>query len=576
MNVPAISREEIHDALARVLDGEAFRAAPLRAKFLQYVVSTALEGPANRLKGTAIAIEVYERGADFDPQTDPVVRVEARRIRRDLEHYYLTAGALDDVEIDIPKGGYTPTFKRRSTAAGERGEARRSATPTDADASEGIDRRRLAGRSLFVSARPGTLVLAFIALLAIVGAVIWWWVQDTEYVDTSTAGPTLYVLPFEPTTQDRAELALAKGIVIEIVDRLSAFRGFKVYPVGSAYPLEKKRATGGDVSAFTLDGFVQIVDAEVRITAKLRRTADGLHIWSDRYSEEYTPDRVFDIQDRIARRVIGELAESHGLLGKFSLRELSRSSRPSLRSYECVLLGYQYRASFSRELHEEARDCLEGVVQANSTYARAWSLLAHVYVDEYRFFYNTRPDARRRSVEAARKAAELDPHDALSYQAVSIALHGDGKIEDALTAARKAIELNPHNHIALMQLGYRTFATGRWDEAMQIVDEAYGKTVSPPGWYPWVPALLRIREGDFEAARVLAEAAGLPQFPLFEATRAAIYGQLGMKENAALALERVRQLDPRFDERAREWFAVHQFPEALLGPIMEGLEKAGL
>ena len=61
---------------------------------------------------------------EFDPQVDPIVRVEAGRLRRALEHYYLTAGKNDPVRIEIPKGGYVPTFQTVQTARS------RAETPT--------------------------------------------------------------------------------------------------------------------------------------------------------------------------------------------------------------------------------------------------------------------------------------------------------------------------------------------------------------------------------------------------------------------------------------------------------------
>jgi hypothetical protein len=55
-----------------------------------------------------------------------------------------------------------------------------------------------------------------------------------------------------------------------------------------------------------------------------------------------------------------------------------------------------------------------------------------------------------------------------------------------------------------------------------------------------------------------------------------IYGQLGLKEKAAAALSRCRELDPMFDTRARQWFAAHQFEDTVLDHFMDGLHKAGL
>ena len=65
----------------------------------------------NKLKGYTVAVQAFGRSPAFDPQTSPLVRVEARRLRQALEHYYLTAGKSDPVRILIPKGSYVPIFK---------------------------------------------------------------------------------------------------------------------------------------------------------------------------------------------------------------------------------------------------------------------------------------------------------------------------------------------------------------------------------------------------------------------------------------------------------------------------------
>jgi hypothetical protein len=82
-------------------------------KFLSYVVEEVLAGRADRIKAYSIAIEVFGRDASFDPQSDPVVRIEAGHVRRELERYYLTGGQRDPLLISIPTGGYVPTFTNR-------------------------------------------------------------------------------------------------------------------------------------------------------------------------------------------------------------------------------------------------------------------------------------------------------------------------------------------------------------------------------------------------------------------------------------------------------------------------------
>src|ERR1043166_2092974 len=87
------SAQEIRAALERVAASEVMRSSPQLTAFLRFVVEAVLEGNSDRIKGYVIAVEVLKRGAQFNPQIDPIVRVEATRLRRTLERYYASEGA---------------------------------------------------------------------------------------------------------------------------------------------------------------------------------------------------------------------------------------------------------------------------------------------------------------------------------------------------------------------------------------------------------------------------------------------------------------------------------------------------
>ena len=110
---------EVRAELERVIASPEFSASERDRKFLRYVVEETLAGRADRIKGYSIGTEVFGRDASFDAQSDPVVRIEAGRLRRALERYYLMDGRTDAIHIDIPKGAYVPTFRRRTPASVE-------------------------------------------------------------------------------------------------------------------------------------------------------------------------------------------------------------------------------------------------------------------------------------------------------------------------------------------------------------------------------------------------------------------------------------------------------------------------
>jgi adenylate cyclase len=337
-------------------------------------------------------------------------------------------------------------------------------------------------------------------VFAILIGLIWTvWPRGTGQQSESAAeestvpGPTVFVLPFQAVSDAVDEVSVGKGISIDIANMLSQFPELRVYPVGPTFPssgLENygKRHNGSELH-FILSGNVQIIDDDLRITARLQKAFNRLQVWSERYDSAFLPEQIFLVQESIASNVTRKLAEPFGLLRKFSRNEIKELYNPSLEAYRCVLVGYEYRQKFSAELHSAARACLENATKAEPDYARAWALLAYIYVDEYRFFYNSRPSAHTRAVEAAQRAVLLNPEDVLSYQALSVALFGNGDIERALDAGRKAVALNPHNNEALIQLGYRTGAAGNWQEGIMLAEKAISESPAPPAWYHWVPAL---------------------------------------------------------------------------------------
>ena len=100
------------DELRRILSSADFPATARNRRFLEFVVTESLAGRAGDISAYTVATRVIGRPPDFDAACDPIVRIEARRLRRDLETYYLMSGCHNPVRITIPVGGYRPEFSK--------------------------------------------------------------------------------------------------------------------------------------------------------------------------------------------------------------------------------------------------------------------------------------------------------------------------------------------------------------------------------------------------------------------------------------------------------------------------------
>jgi hypothetical protein len=110
-----LPNDQVHAALGRALNSTEFQSAPQLRAFLEFVVRATLTRQGEKIKGYMIAVEALGRSEDFNPVVDPIVRVEAARLRRRLKRYYEGTGATDPVRISIPKGSYAPEFRPART-----------------------------------------------------------------------------------------------------------------------------------------------------------------------------------------------------------------------------------------------------------------------------------------------------------------------------------------------------------------------------------------------------------------------------------------------------------------------------
>jgi TolB-like protein len=570
------SAEGVRQELERVLASPDFVASDRLKGFLRFVVEEALAGRGDRLQAYPIALEVLGRDASFDPQTDPVVRMEAGRLRRRLERYYLGAGQSDPVRIDIPKGGYAPTFTWQHI--GERARA----PPASLVPRLGPQRRWPGRRWLALGA------LALVAVILLATAVVRLERPSIEVEEGPPApqqrGPAIIVVPFDNLSGVEADEVLARGLTEELISNLMGFGELRLYSADASF-LEQPTADPVELSerldvGYVVKGSVRRGPDRMRLIVHLIEAQTGEHLWTETYDRPLTPENLFEIQEQLAADLASRLAQPYGIIQQVTADSFRRQRPETLFAYDCVLGAFDYRRTQGREKHAASRECLEEAVRRDPGYADAWAVLADNYLDEFRYGYSPRPHdpaALAQALSTARHAVELDRDSVLALLALSTMHFYRGEFAEAGEIHRRLLSLNPTNPHVLGQVGWRTARAGNWDEGIALVRQSIDRSIKAPWGYHMAIALDHYSREDYHAALAEAEQFAGARIATVAVVLAAIHGQLGNKDEARRALDRATALDTHAARDPRAWLRrAINVPEDLIEQLMGGLTKAGL
>jgi TolB-like protein len=361
-------QQAIREQLDRILHSGSFVHSRRRQRFLEYVVNETLAGRGERLKGYNVGLEVFDRPETFDPAVDPIVRIEAARLRDKLREYYETDGREDPIRIDLPKGAYAPHIEFNQPAA---------AIASGPRPSTGVSRS--------VRKSPiGVLAASIVALLLVVlvGLSLWrWWTPFSPLPEKAS----IAVLPFENIGNDPQWDRFADGITEDIVTDLSHSKDLFVVARNSTEVYRGKptdvRSIGRDLGVrYVLEGSIQPSGNRIRVTAQLIDAKTGGHVWSNSYNRPATD--LFDVQSDVTGKIAGTLIGYEGAVAEAE-RSLIRRKPPSdLTAYDTYLLGMEAKHTVTKEGLDEGERMLRKALEIDPQLARAYVGLSYVY--EYR------------------------------------------------------------------------------------------------------------------------------------------------------------------------------------------------
>ena len=387
-------------------------------------------------------------------------------------------------------------------------------------------------------------------------------------------GPSVAVLPFTNMSGDPKEDYFSDGLTEDIITALSRFKQLFVIARNSTFKYKGQavdvREVSKDLGAqYVVEGSVRRSGERIRVTAQLIDASSGMHAWAEKFDRNL--EDVFAVQGEITHQIAGALGVQ---LERALLDRARRKPTEAMEAYDLVLQAASYHRSNDREEHAPARDLLERAVNLDPTYSRAYRELSWVYLDEYRFGYNARPNPLERALQAARKAVELSPDDAMAHCQLAKIHFFRKELAQFHSHIEKVLVLNPNHAELIADVAVHINWLGRIDEAYDLTKKAMRLDPHPPSWYYITIAICQYLRHNDELALVALEQANMPGFHIYHAWRAMTLGRLGRMEEAQKAAQETLRLKPGFS--VEQHYSRYNLSEEILRQFLEGLPGTGL
>lgn len=520
--------EVVQTQLARIVGSQQFRNAPRLSRFLTYVVEQSLAGRSDRLKGYTIGLEVFDKGDGFDPQTDTIVRVQARALRQKLDQYYSQDGADDPVHISIAKGGYEPAFY--VSWDGQK--------PTNEDAS---------------SSRP------------------------------ISERPSVAVLPFERMGKSSAYDFIGPGLTEGTISNLSRFKDLSVF---SRSTTQKAKMDGLSIEEiynlfhpdFVVEGSFRAQDQTIDTQIELIAAARDEVIMTDRIVMQVDVDDIYGAQDEIVMRIAARIAAEYGPIGNYAQRVRNDEPTTKWGTYALISRYYQYGIELDQAGRDEIEAGLAQAVKSDAASAEVYAVLAMIEIEQYRAMS---PDVGNsavlaRAMEHALLAVQTDPLDASAHQSLALAYYHSRRFVDFRASVKRALHLNPGHSDMLAMFGICFVRLADWDGAVPLLDRALSLNPLHPNWYHLPKAMfLMMTKGPREAIAEL-EKRPMPDAYAFHFPLLWFHVEAGDIDAALIEKDRLLAVAPDMERLAKKYFNAICLCDEIADRAIAAARKVGL
>ncbi|TNF44614.1 MAG: hypothetical protein EP310_02955 [Bacteroidetes bacterium] len=512
----------------KICSSAEFKTKELLCRFLSFVILEHLAGRGDKLKGYTIAVDVFKRDEDFDPGQDALVRINAGRLRRMLDLYYLKEGKYDKIKIEIPKGGYNPKISFRINDEINENEVSRQ-----------------------------------------------------HQKDGFGTEPGIAVLSFANRTGQPENDYLAQGISEELSVELTKYEDLTVYNFNllshensENYNLKKLAKKRG--VRFVVEGAIQKSDTQIKTLVRLIDLMDEKQIWAQSYTREFNLNNLFDIQESISKEIASIIGSEFGIIPRKLTGEFSKQDYVDINVYDAVLKYYHFQLHLSEKTGAEAYEALFKAYSNEPESAVINALLGAFYGNNYSLDFPGSEESYKLLAEFTERAFVLKPDSLIVNASLAYKCFLYNEKERFFEMVQKCLSSGLNTTLRVGAMAFYTCLYGDWEKGKKILDNVMARNVGYPLYFHGVTLLYYYGKQDYKQALNEACKYNVPAIFWSPMLRAAVYGQLNDVVKAKIQISELLKLKPDFEPKARYLISIYVKEDELVDHILRGLQMAGL
>lgn len=519
----SIAPTEVREELDRILGNPLFKPKRNMCRLLEHLVTETLEGRSEDLKGYSIALDVFRQPSDYDSDRNPLVRVNAGRLRTLLRLYYLGDGKQDPIRIEVPTGTYVPTF---------------SANLPDPAKTE----------------------------------------PEPSHPGRSTPRNTIAVVPFR-NLSGRSDLDFfGAAFAQDLSDALFRHEDYRVIAMNERGEDEAaicKRALERGI-AFLVDGNVQAMGPQVRISVKVLDTDNEMTIWASPFSFNMEAEDAFEARERIIEKVAVHVLGEFGHINRALLSGLDSNHDEISTELSAMLQAFVSNPDLSPESLHEMQEKAEAFLELDPNSALLHALLADKLGANYVLDVPGSEGAFEKLGDHAERAYALDPDNQYVRSILAMKCFHYRERDRFFHLMETSVESAAPSLSRLAQFATCACFFGEWERGMQLLDRLMANSPRIPEYLHGLRSVYFYRRQDYELALEEANKDHTPGFfwaPLF---RCVILSELGRLEDAMREYQNLFELRPDFESRGRFLISRIVIEEDLLERFLQAFERIGV